>query len=219
MKKLLIALFACFAFVACNKTEASNNKYEVLEPALELKNSPNSVVEIFSYACIHCYNQHKAGTLAKVQKDFPDVKFDMWQVALMGQYGEAFVRILAFANAMDDAKEISYISGKSITHKILNAYFGATFVKRVDFASEAEFYELGLGVFKGAGFDADREIIESYAMTDVGKARINVMGSGLEIAKYVGTPAIVVNGKYLVRNENIESNDEFVKVIKELLKK
>ncbi len=35
-----------------------------------LPDSKNSVVEAFSYKCIHCYNHHKFGTLEKLREAF-----------------------------------------------------------------------------------------------------------------------------------------------------
>ncbi|EAJ4016021.1 thiol:disulfide interchange protein DsbA/DsbL, partial [Campylobacter jejuni] len=61
--KFVLTLVFCSSFALAN-----NSFFITLNPSLP--NSENSVIEAFSYKCIHCYNHHKFGTLEKLREAF-----------------------------------------------------------------------------------------------------------------------------------------------------
>ncbi|EAH9105113.1 thiol:disulfide interchange protein DsbA/DsbL, partial [Campylobacter jejuni] len=54
------------ALVFYSSFALANNSFITLNPSLP--SSENSVIEAFSYKCIHCYNHHKFGTLEKLRE-------------------------------------------------------------------------------------------------------------------------------------------------------
>lgn len=214
MKKILFAVLACFAlFGAAFGAE----KYTELPQNAQIQNTKGSVIEVFSYGCIHCYNHHRAHTLGKAAALGASV--EVWQVEQMAPFGAEFAKILAFGAAIDAKNEVAITDPASATQKLLDAYFEATFRLKVRFESKDEFYSIALGVFEGVGHKVGIENIENYAESDAGKAYLARSAQGLEVAKIVGTPAFVVNGKYVLENGEIKSEEDFANVIKELLAK
>lgn len=216
MKKLFFSvLFAGLFAISANAIDS--DKYIVLGENAQIKDAKNSVIEVFSYACIHCFNHHLNGTLASVAKDNAGTSFEIWQVEQMGQNGEQMMKILAYAKALDAKNNKNILDEQSATQKVIAAYFEATFKLKMTFKDSAQFYSIAVNIFKDLGQNVSANDIENYALSDAGKAYISRANAGLEVAKLVGTPAFVVNGKYVLRNENMDSIDDMKKSIKELL--
>ncbi|WP_336613786.1 MULTISPECIES: DsbA family protein [unclassified Campylobacter] len=180
-----------------------------------MPNAQNSVYEVWSYRCTHCYSHHKAKTMEKIQAAFPDVKVGYLLVKTMGDYGKQAAEVLAYAQNEDEKAGRKVADAHSLHHKVSDAYFSAYFKKNQRWGNGAEpdkFYETGL---KALGIDKAKldeflatpkaqEIIASYEIAD-------------PISKNFGTPGFVVNGKYEVNISKIGSPEALVEVIKELL--
>lgn len=216
MKKILFACLAVFAvFSAAFGLDA--NKYITLDENVQIKNAQNSVIEIFSYACIHCYTHHKNGSLATIKQANPNASFALWQVEKMGQYGEQMMKIMAYGAAVDAKNNKDILDENSVTQKLIGSYFEATFKYKMNFKNANEFYSLASKIFESFGQKASAEDIENYALSESGKAYIQRANEGFEVAKITGTPAFIINGKYVLRNEKIESEADFLNSVKELL--
>lgn len=213
MKKIFLTLLCLCGFA----WGLDSDKYIVLPESAQFKDAQNSIVEVFSYGCIHCYNHHRAGTLAKLSKAFAGVKVEFWQVEQMGQKGELFVKILALANALDMRNGVSPLDNESISHKVLSSYFEATFKYKMALSSDEDFASIAIKIFESAGHKASLAEIESFASSESGKAYTARLAQGYEVAKMVGTPAFVVNGKYIIRTEKITSQEDLENSVKELL--
>lgn len=213
MKKIFFALIASFAL----SSAVFGAKYKELPETIQFQNAENSVIEVFSYGCIYCYHHHKAHTLANAKKLGASV--EVWQVEQMAPFGADFAKILAFARAIDTKNEDDITDKGSVTNSIMDAYFEATFVLRVSFKSADEFYAPALAIFEKAGHVVSINDIQNYSESDAGKAYLERSAQGLEVAKIVGTPAFVVNGKYVLENSQIKSEEDFTNIVKELLAK
>lgn len=216
MKKILFAFLAVFiGFSTAFGLDSS--KYITLDEKVQIKNADNSVIEIFSYGCIHCYAHHKNGSLATAKKANPNITFAFWQVEKMGQYGEQMMKILAYAAAVDAKNSKDILDKNSATHKVMESYFEATFKYKMAFRDADEFYSLATKIFETFGQKTTAQDIENYALSESGKAYIQRANEGFEVAKITGTPAFVINGKYVLRNEKITSEEDLLNSIKELL--
>lgn len=214
MKKIFFALLAGALLFSAS---FGADKYKELPENAQFQNAQNSVIEVFSYGCIHCYNHHKAHTLANAKNLGANV--EVWQVEQMAPFGADFAKILAFAGAIDNKNEVSITDEGSVVKSIMDAYFEATFVLRASFKSADEFYSPALGIFEKAGHVVSMDDIVNYSQSDAGKAYLARSAQGLEVAKLVGTPAFVVNGKYVLENGEIKSEEDFTNIVKELLAK
>ena len=76
-----------------------------------------------------------------------------------------------------------------------------------------------LAVLEIAGHSVSINDIQNYSESDAGKAYLERSAQGLEVAKIVGTPAFVANGKYVLENSQIKSEEDFTNIVKELLAK
>ena len=188
-KSLVFGAFlsAIFASVSLAKS------YDELPQHVQLKDAKGTIVEIFSYQCIHCYNHFRAKTMALLGQKFPNMIFHEWQVAQMGEYGAQ----------MD---------------KILKAYFEATFKHRFRFSDEGQFYSIALAIFNEMHKITVNDI-QNYALSESGKAYLAKSAQAYEVAKINGTPGFIINGKYLLDMSKINSIDDLQKVVSELVDK
>lgn len=211
MKKLrfLAILFLIFNLNAFALSE--NKEYEKLKTPLS--NEQNSLMEVFSFKCIHCYNHHKMGTLAKTKEKLPQLTYEIYPLTNI-TFGAEFANLYAYASAKDKANSLDSTALNSLAHKLMDAYFVAFFERKTQWQSSQDFYALG---FKVLGINANelnlflqsseaKELLDKYA-----KAQSVVM-------QYGGTPSFSVNGKYLLLMKDIKSLDDFINTVNELSK-
>ena len=187
------------------------NNFVILNP--NIPNSQNSVIEIFSYRCVHCYNHHKFGTMEKLRKAFSNLRFKLYPVSLMnGDFAKEMNELFAFAQYKDEqnGKDISYLD--SLSHKLADAYFISYFVnKQRSFSSEDIFYDIGL---KAMG--TDKTEILNFLKTTKAKEILNEFERANDIAKTYGTPSFIVNGKYQINPNIINSMQDLENIVKKL---
>lgn len=213
-KKISGSLALASVLVSSAFALTEGNEYVKLQTPIP--NADNSVYEVWSYRCTHCYSHHKMGTMEKLQKAFPNAKMGYLLVKTMGDYGKQAAEIMAYAQNVDEKAGKSLAAGDSMYHKVSDAYFNAYFRKNQRWGNGAnpeKFYEVGLKVLGISKAQLDefvatpkgQEIIASYDVAD-------------PISKVFGTPGFVVNGKYEVNISKIGSPEALVEVIGELLK-
>ncbi|EKF6225026.1 thiol:disulfide interchange protein DsbA/DsbL [Campylobacter coli] len=160
-----------------------------------LPDSKNSVVEAFSYKCIHCYNHHKFGTLEKLREAFPNLHFKLYPVSLMnGEYANELNELFAFAQFKDEqnGKDASY--SDSLSHKLADVYFVVYFINKQDNKNE----------------------VLNFLSTPKAKEILNEFKRANDIARTYGTPAFVVNGKYQINPSAISSMQALEDIVKKL---
>ena len=82
-----------------------------------------------------------------------------------------------------------------------------------------EFYQRAVNILQSNGVkDSSVENILKYINSQEGKAYAKLTDQALEVAKISGTPGFVVNGKYLINTEYVNSQEELVEIISELVK-
>ncbi|MEE3776395.1 hypothetical protein V2I28_02700 [Campylobacter sp. CX2-4080-23] len=216
-KKLFLAFSLLLAIGANAITEGK--EYIKLPKQAEFNNAQNSVIEIFSYGCIHCYNHFKNGTLKFVSEMLPDLKYDEWQVHQMGVFGFEMSDVLGYAKSLDEKNGVSTLSAKSNFHQVLKGFFEDAFVNKKSYKNGEEFYQRAASILKANGVqNASVKTIIDYANSKDGKAYAKLTSQALEVAKISGTPGFVVNGKYLINIEHVNSQEELVEIISEIIK-
>jgi thiol:disulfide interchange protein DsbA len=92
-------------------------------------------------------------------------------------------------------------------------------VNKKTYKNGEEFYQRAISILKANGVqNASIKSILNYADSKEGKEYAKLTDQALEVAKISGTPGFVVNGKYLINIEHVNSQEELVEVISELIK-
>lgn len=203
MKKLALALLFVFSLAPFAAAVEEGVEYEKLKAPLV--DEENSLIEVFSFMCIHCYNHHKIGTLAKVKEKLPSLKYEIYPL-LSIPFGAEFANLYAFASAKDEELGLDSTAASSNAHKLMDAYFTAFFERKAQWQSSQDFYALGLKLLgtDAASFNAflqgakAKELLSKYQKAES------------IVQQYGGTPAFAVNGKYLLLMKNVKSLEQFI---------
>lgn len=154
-----------------------------------------TITEFFSFYCGHCYNFSK-NVAPELKKNLPKgVKFDQAHVDFIGrEMGEVMSRAYATAQQLD------------VIDKIEPAIFSAIHEKRQNFTGKNDIRQLFIanGV-SGKDFD---KAWNSFVVN----SQVANMHRETENAKIQGVPALLVNGKYLVKTDHLKSYDEMLDV-------
>lgn len=213
MKNLKLLTFLLSLFLLSKLSAISMDvEYENLNS--HLKNESNTVIEVFSFTCIHCYNHHKLNTLAKVKEKIPNLEYKIYPVTQF-TFGDEFAQLYAYAQAKDEKMKINFTDEKSLTHKLASLYFTAYFERNQRWNTSSEFLKLGLSFLK-----IDKKILDNFLNSAEGKRIYSSYNEASSIVKqYGGTPAFAVNGKYLIKMQNIKSLEHLIDTIKALSSK
>ncbi|EOD6362695.1 protein-disulfide isomerase [Campylobacter jejuni] len=120
--KLARSIVVC-AFLAGISASALSEGKEYVILKNPIANADNSLIEIFSYHCTHCYDHHKFNTMGKVKEKLPNLTYKFYPVSSMGDYGRQANEIFAFATFKDGVNKIDPTDKNSLTHKVAEAYF------------------------------------------------------------------------------------------------
>ncbi len=208
----------CFKFLVVLIFSINANALSEGEEYIVLKNpvhnAQNSLIEVFSYRCVHCYNHHKFNTLAKVKEALPNLRYDIFSASSMSKNGKALNEMLALASFKDKAKGLDGGSKDSLTHKLADVYFVSYFENKMQLDDEKLFYKIGLNAL-----GATKEELDQFLDTKEAKELLSDYELANEIAKRYGTPTFVVNGKYQINPKYITSLEELIRIVKELSNK
>lgn len=211
-KSMLVMAF----LMGVNANALSEGKeYIVLQTPIA--NAENSVIEVFSYRCTHCYDHHKFNTLAKVKEKVSNLEYKFYPVSSMGDYGKQANEIFAYAQIKDQANNISPVDKNSLTHKAADAYFNAYFKKKQRWGAGKDpeaFYNVGL---KAMGIT--KTDLENFLKTSEAMELLKSYEVANPISQNYGTPGFVVNGKYQIIPQAITSPEALITIVEELSKK
>lgn len=208
------ALLAVFVF-GVNANALSEGK-EYITLKTPIPNAQNSLIEVFSYRCTHCYDHHKFNTISKVKEKLPQLTYKFYPVSSMGDYGKQANEIFAFAAFKDEQNKVSQSDKNSLTHKASEAYFNAYFKKKQRWGNGANpeaFYEVGL-----KAISASKEDLDNFLKTPEASEILKSYESANDISKNYGTPAFIVNGKYQITPQAITSPQALIEITEELRK-
>ncbi|TKX30624.1 thiol:disulfide interchange protein DsbA/DsbL [Campylobacter aviculae] len=204
------------AFLAGLSANALSEGKEYIILKNPIANAENSLIEIFSYRCTHCYDHHKFNTMGKIKEKLPNLIYSFYPVSSMGDYGKQANEIFAFAAFKDSANKINPADKNSLTYKTQEAYFNAYFKKkqRWDNGKNPEaFYAVGLNAMGVSKSD-----LEAFLKTPEADKILKAYEIANPISQNYGTPAFVVNGKYQIIPTAITSPEALIKIVEELSK-
>lgn len=178
---------------------AQGKDYTVLETPMTLQNAgQKEVVEFFSYTCPHCYNLEPHILKWKTEKKPADVGF--YQIPSVGGKLWTFTA------------RVKYVADKlKLGHEFDAKYFDALHKdkNRRLMGSKDDVIEF---MVKEAG--ADKAAVEKAWNSLQVKSKLKQSETLWQQAGLSGVPAVVVNGKYVVK---LRDYDTFFKVVDYLL--
>lgn len=205
-----------FAFLAGVNASALSEGKEYIVLKTPIANADNSLIEIFSYRCTHCYDHHKFNTMGKVKEKLPNLTYEFYPVSSMGDYGKQANEIFAFAVFKDKANKTDFTDKNSFTHKATQAYFDAYFKKKQRWENGKNpeaFYAVGLNAM-----GANKADLEAFLKTSEASEILKAYEVANPISQNYGTPAFVVNGKYQIIPSAISSPETLIEIVEELSK-
>lgn len=209
---LPLAVFIFASIVWAADTVLENVEYEVLETPLD--SEQHSVIEAFSFLCVHCYTHHKQATLAETKSKLPTLAYKIYPLKDV-PFGGEFAQMYAYAEAQDSLQKRDFTMRDSLTHKLTDAYFVAIFEKRERWSDAQSFYKLGLDTLQ-----ISKKELDAFMATSDAQTLYNNYDKASVIAnQYGGTPAFLVAGKYIIKMENIKSLQHFISTISILAQK
>ncbi|MBZ7977852.1 thioredoxin domain-containing protein [Campylobacter sp. RM12654] len=209
IKKLALVLLVSSNLFALSE----GVEYNVLENPIP--NSDNSLTEIWSYQCSHCYLHHNHNTLGLIKEQLKDLDIRLMMVKTWGKFGQEMANLLAYAHYQDEKNKISLIDKNSLYDKISSVYFVEMFKNKSTWNNNLdEFYKSGLSIL-----GISKKKLESFLQSPEGKYLLSSTDIANEIANTYGTPTFIVNGKYVINLAYAKSPQMLIDMINELSKK
>lgn len=209
IKKLALVLLVSSNLFALSE----GVEYNVLETPIP--NSDNSLTEIWSYQCSHCYLHHNHNTLGLIKEQLKDLDIRLMMVKTWGKFGQEMANLLAYAHYQDEKNKISLIDKNSLYDKISSVYFVEMFKNKSTWNNNPdEFYKSGLSIL-----GISKKKLESFLQSPEGKYLLSSTDIANEIANTYGTPTFIVNGKYVINLAYAKSPQMLIDMINELSKK
>lgn len=210
-KKIKFFVFALFFGVNLHAI-SEGVEYNVLENPIP--NSNNTLTEIWSYQCSHCYLHYTYDTLDYIKDKIKDLNINLMMVKSWGQFGKEMANLLAYAEYEDSKNKLNPSDKNSKYDEITKLYFIDLFKNNQKWNNDPkEFYKLGLN-----SLDISLKKLEKFISSPEGEYLLKSTDVADEIANLVGTPAFVVNGKYVINLAHVKTSDDLVEIISELLK-
>ncbi|EAJ8010210.1 TPA: protein-disulfide isomerase [Campylobacter jejuni] len=169
--KLARSIVVC-AFLAGISASALSEGKEYVILKNPIANADNSLIEIFSYRCTHCYDHHKFNTMGKVKEKLPNLTYKFYPVSSMGDYERQANEIFAFAAFKDGVNKIDPTDKNSLTHKVAEAYFNAYFKKKQRWENGKNpeaFYSVGLKAMNVSKADFENFLKTPEALIEITK--------------------------------------------------
>ena len=187
------------ATVSPMKWQEGTNYFLVEPPQPTASGSKVEVLEVFSYACIHC--AHFQPTADKIKKELPSYASFSYMPAIFTPQWEPFARAFYTAQSLGvlDKSHQALFDALHNEHKPLT-----------DINALAGFYA-------NYGTDPTKFIAASTSFEVESKMARSVS----MVPKYGidGTPSIVINGKYRLSRGSAGGDDQVVELVKFLVEK
>ncbi|MDA3967093.1 MULTISPECIES: DsbA family protein [Helicobacter] len=178
-----------------------------------IKNTENSVIELFNVGCPHCEYFNK--DLPKVLEFLPNsVAFYPYHLSAGVRLHEVFSEILAVALNLDLDTGLSTKSNNSNFKKVTNLYFDLMHTKQKKWQSEDEFLSDGLAILGISSEEYKKILKDKNTQNTLKKWR-----DSMQYAEFQGVPSFIVNGKYMIVTKNISSTEDLIFKIDSLLEK
>jgi thiol:disulfide interchange protein DsbA len=169
--------------------------YERLPVAIETRDPKKfEVIEVFSYACIHCKNFQPAIDSWRSRQQ-PDVDFQSLPAAFDATWAK-------LAQAYYAAEALG------VTDKVHDLIFAGIHDRQVNLADPAELAKL----FKdAAGIEPDRfnQVFNSFSV----RSRVQQADARTRAYRVTGTPTLIVDGQFRVDARMAGGNDQMLQVV------
>jgi thiol:disulfide interchange protein DsbA len=202
MKRLLlIALTLLLPTLSHAADLQLGRDYTLIEPAMPQSNPGKiEVIEFFSYGCPHC-NEFNPLIKEWAAKAPSDITFRKVPIT----FGRpAWAKLASIYYALEATGDLA---------KLDSAVFTATNVDRVNFNNDEKIVEWA--VSKGVNAKKFSDALSSFSM----QSQLRRGDQDASAAKVSGVPAIVVAGRYLVRNEGASSYADLVRLTNDVIAK
>ncbi len=204
MFKKALALSALFLSLS-----ASAANYKEGTHYLDLKENSfkadNQIVKIYSANCPFCYKYEQA-VIPNMVKNLPSgMTYDAYHITTKPPFGKEKATVIAVGKVLGDAQY----------KKVKMSLYARYHDQNKKFSNADEVYEFGakeLGMSKA-------DFMQKAAAPEVKALLKKWDDAGVEVAKIQGIPALVVNGKYLIKTSEIRSMGMLDELIKELAAK
>ncbi|WP_104721218.1 thiol:disulfide interchange protein DsbA/DsbL [Helicobacter mesocricetorum] len=183
--------------------------YIVLEKPL--KDSQNSVIELFNIGCPHCayYN----GLLPKILEMLPqDTKFLPYHLSTTARYHKEFSDIVVVALLKDKENKRDTKSPDALYKKVLDYYFNTIHRERRNWKNAQLFLENSYFLM-----NIDEQEFQQLLNSKEAKEILEAMPEAMEYASIQGVPSFIINGKYMIVSRNIKSIEDLIFKINVLL--
>lgn len=188
----VFGLAAAFLMAASAQAQVAGKDYVAINPPQPTDNAAKiEVVEFFSYGCIHC-------------KDFHPL-ISKWAAKLPGDV--VFKRVpVSFGRAPWRNLSKLYYTAEALGEmgKLDNAAFVAIHDKNVKLYDDATINQFAVQ----EGVDG-KKFAEAYASFGV-QSKVQRADQMTQAYKVQGTPAIAVDGRYMVLNEGINGWEDYL---------
>lgn len=197
LKRIVALLLGSLFVVACNAQPVpfqEGKHYFKIEPA-QPTNTPGKVevVEVFSYACIHC--AHFEPVVSSWKQKMPAQASFAYMPAIFNPSWETFARAYYAAEVL------------GILDKSHQATFDAIFVKKQPMQDMDAIATFLSGFGKSA--DEVKKAMNSFAVEmKINRAKKQVMAYQID-----GTPTVIVAGKWRVTGDSAQGADKIFKVV------
>lgn len=201
MKKIWLALVGIvMAFSASAAQFTDGKQYVTLDKPVT---GEPQVLEFFSFYCPHCYQFEQVYHVTdSVKKALPEgVKMTKYHVDFLGPFGKDVTKAWAVAMALGVEDKVSPLMFEAIQKK--NSIQSPEDIKNI---------------FIAAGVNGDE--YDSALNSFVVKSLVAQQQKAAEDLQLRGVPAMFVNGKYMIRNEGLDTSsmDAFVQQFAEVVK-
>ena len=173
--------------------------YQLIENPRRMRGEKIQVAEVFSYACVHCYN----------------LETDLMEWAEDNQQQVEFIRIPAVSNSSWRVLARSYYSMEilGILEKNHLKTFSAIHDKKANLSTPERFADF----IDGRGTSKE-EFLETYASEEVTRLMKNA-DSLQRRFKVATTPSLVIKGMYLVTTSQQVGRSRILDVVEHLVEK
>ena len=174
--------------------------YEVLPVAVETNSDDKvEVVEVFSYACIHCFNF--------------DPLIEAWHVRQTE--GVGFQRLPAIFSADWELLAQAYYTAETlgVTASVHTPMFEGIHVKNQDLRRAL----LLAGLFADVADVSEEDFNTAFNSFSV-RSRVQQAKAKTRAYRITGVPTLIVNGKYRVDGKMAGSNTKMLEVVDHLVK-
>ena len=206
MKKVFMPAVAGFALafsVGVSAQYQEGTHYIKLDENAALETN-NSVIKVYSTNCPYCY-RYETAVIPSFTANLPEgVTYDAYHLQDKPPFGLEKSSVIAVARSIDEGKY----------KDVKMAYYKHLHDDRQRFRTSEEAIEFGLEV-AGISREEYKQTVDSGDVQDM----LAQWDSAMDVARQQGIPAIVVNGKYLIRTASVRSMQMLDDLTAELLTK